>query len=267
MTGVHVDANSSVWEKDVAQYEPLDTWTDPGERVVVNLIADRVRDRPIIDVGVGTGRSSWFLRLLSKDYVGVDYTPAMVERAKALRPEVTFRVADARDLRDYKDASFGLVFFSHAGLDSLDHEGRRGALREFARVLAPGGLLVYSTLNRDGSFYRCGPGPVASVGERPNAYNYARFVARAGLHPLSHLRGFANVRRMRPVFTDQGSWAVDTMPTHDWGLIVHFVTRSEALREVSGVGLTVETLVAREGHELSEHDATAWFHVVAAKPN
>lgn len=267
MNAVQRDVNSHIWQRDIDAYEPLDSWTDVGERVVVNQIADQVRGKPILDVGMGTGRSSWFLRPLSDDYVGVDYTPAMVARAQALRPDVTFRLGDARDLSEYADGSFGLVFFSHAGLDSLDHSDRSRALREFARLLEAGGLLVYSTLNRDGSFYRCGPGPVALKGGKPTAYNVARFVARSALHPVTHAKGFANVHRLRSRFTDEGSWAIDTMPTHDWGLVVHYVTFDEAVHEVEACGLRVEAVITREGRPMAAGDPTAWFHVVARKPD
>ncbi len=266
MSATKHDVNSHVWQRDVDAYEPLDSWTDPGERIVVNRIADQVRGKPILDVGVGTGRSSWFLRPLSDDYVGVDYTPEMVARAHALRPDVTFRLGDARDLSEYADGSFGLVFFSHAGLDSLGHADRSAALREFARLLDPSGLLVYSTLNREGTFYQCGPGPVALKGGKPTAYNVARFVARCILHPVSHAKGFVNVRRLRGSFTDEGAWALDTMPTHDWGLLVHYPTLGEAQREVEACGLSVEALVTRAGRQMLAGDSTAWFHVVASKP-
>ncbi len=259
------DANSPVWSRDVRAYTRLDSWTDPGERAVVALVADEVRGRPLLDVGVGAGRSSWFLRLISAEYTGIDYTPEMVDHARAARSDARFEVADARDLSGFAEGTFALVFFSHAGLDSLSHDGRRQALAEFARVLAPGGLLVYSTLNRRGSFFGCGPGPVGPVGRPPQPYHVLRFAARAALHPGSHVRGFANVRRMRGEFVDKGDWALHTMPTHDWSLLVHYVTAEEARREVVEAGLRPVRTITREGRDMTPADPTAWFHVVARK--
>lgn len=264
------DENSSVWAQVVEDYADLNTWTDPGEMVVVSDLADTIRGSFILDVGVGAGRSAWFLRLLSENYLGVDYTPAMVEVARRMRPGVHFEVMDARNLADVADGSCALVIFTHAGLDSLDHEGRAEALLEFRRVLAPDGVLVYSTLNRSGEFYQCGPGPVAPPGHRVGPYNAVRFAARAALRPGSHVRGFANVRRNRPLFTDHGDWAIDTMPTHDWSLLVHYVTTGRAIAEVAEAGLEVTRLVSREGEDLpieSSDSQTAWFHVVAHKPS
>ncbi|XAS77952.1 class I SAM-dependent methyltransferase [Dermatophilaceae bacterium Sec6.4] len=262
------DENSPVWARVVQDYAELSSWTDPGEMIVISDLADTVRGHRILDVGVGAGRSAWFLRLLSQDYLGIDYTPEMVQVARRMRPAVHFEVMDARHLVDIADGTCALVIFTHAGLDSLDHQGRAEALSEFRRVLAPDGVLVYSTLNRAGEFYRCGPGPVAPPGQRVGPYSTARFAARAALRPRSHVRGFVNVRRNQSRFADHGDWAVDTMPTHDWSLLVHYVTTGRATAEVEEAGLEVTRLVSREGEDLpmeSSDSSTAWFHVVARK--
>lgn len=41
-------------------------WIDTGERILVNRIADEVRSQPILDIGVGGGRTAWMLRPLSR---------------------------------------------------------------------------------------------------------------------------------------------------------------------------------------------------------
>ena len=262
------DANSDVWSRDAPQYLSLDSWTDVGERTVLTAIADEVRGRPILDVGVGTGRSAWLLHLLTDDYLGIDYESRMITLARQQHPQLRLRCMDARDLHELADDTFAMVFFSHAGLDSLDHEGRAQALREFARVTAPGGLVVYSTLNRDGEFFHQGPGPVL-LADRSPATSLARFAARATLHPRRHVAAFRNVREHRSVFVDASDWAVDTMPTHDWRLVVHYVTVRHAVAEAASAGLTVTQLVSREGATLSPEEnatSTAWFHVVARAP-
>lgn len=268
-SSVDRDVNSRVWTQDTATYTGLDSWVDPGERYVVHAIADEIRGKPLLDVGVGAGRSAWLLGLLSADYVAIDYTPEMVELARRSRPNSQVHLADARNLVGFSDDHFALVFFSHAGLDSLDHDGRSQALGEFYRVLAPGGLLVYSTLNRNGDFYKCGPGPVGKAGQRPGPYQAARFVGRFGQRPIEHLHGFANVRRLRPRFEDHGAWAIDTMPTHSWGLLVHYVTTSAAKQEISAAGFDLDSIVSQDAVKLDPDEPNRsinWFYVVARKP-
>jgi SAM-dependent methyltransferase len=47
----------------------------------------------VLDVGCGYGRcSEWF-----KDYIGIDFSPDFIEKAKQLYPDKKFEVKDAKD--------------------------------------------------------------------------------------------------------------------------------------------------------------------------
>src|SRR5512142_6987 len=106
--------NRATWsdERTLAEFVTLEGWTDAGERVALARVAPDVRGRPILDVGVGAGRSASILQLLSDDYVGIDYTPAMVEAFRRNHPRLTVYEADARDLSRFDDGRFALVYFS-----------------------------------------------------------------------------------------------------------------------------------------------------------
>jgi demethylmenaquinone methyltransferase/2-methoxy-6-polyprenyl-1,4-benzoquinol methylase len=92
-------------------------------------------DRPVrrvLDVGGGSGRAARAVRDLGADPVVVDYSAGMLRRARARG------LADAARL-PVADASVDAVVV----VDALHHvPDRGGALREAARVLAPGGVLV-----------------------------------------------------------------------------------------------------------------------------
>jgi malonyl-CoA O-methyltransferase len=120
------------------------------ERVRNELLGrlDELKVAPlaILDLGAGTGHSS---RALKRKFpksltVAVDIAPGMLERAKAqsrwLRRFERVR-ADAYAL-PFRDASFDLVFSSLMlqWCDDLD-----AVFAELARVLKPGGLLLFST--------------------------------------------------------------------------------------------------------------------------
>lgn len=107
--------------------------------VVANrLIAERAT--PVLDVGCGEGGLAGYLP--AGTWVGVDNSPAMLDRA----PEPKHR-AGALAL-PFADSSFGAV----ALLDLLHHMLLpRRALAEAHRVLRPGGFVVTAAPSRDDS--------------------------------------------------------------------------------------------------------------------
>ncbi|WP_338180469.1 class I SAM-dependent methyltransferase [Jatrophihabitans sp.] len=251
----------------------MDIWSDPGEQAAVAAVASRVRGVPILDLGVGGGRTTSLLRLLSDDYVGVDYTPAMVDAARLNHPDVDLRLADARDLSGLPRAAFGLVVFSYNGLDAIDHDGRQLALAEMAAALRPGGVLLYSTHNRSGPCFRAtalhpAGSPVAHTWSR--GYRLGFTAVGALTAPVRLPRAVRNRRRLQPSVRDHGSWAVAPNEAHDFGLLLHYVTLAGVRAELDAVGLVLEAVFdAERGAPLAlDSDPThaRYFHVVAAKP-
>jgi malonyl-CoA O-methyltransferase len=117
----------------------------------------KVAPRSILDLGAGTGHST---RALKRRYpkalaVAVDIAPGMLDQARGqsrwLRRFERVR-ADAYAL-PFREASFDLVFSSLMlqWCDDLD-----AVFGELSRVLAPGGLLLFSTF---------GPGTLAELRE------------------------------------------------------------------------------------------------------
>ncbi len=245
--------------------------TDNGEAVAMALAAARIRGMPALDVGVGTGRTVPMMRLLTDDYVAVDYSPRMVDVCRQ-KYGVDVRVADARDLSQFVDSQFAFVMFSNNGIDALGHGDREIALRELMRVLQPGGVLLFSTLNKDGVSYDERPWQLHRRGERMH------FSMRRSLALLVHGRGRAtrrfrshlNWRRQRNAVESHDDWAIGCLAAHEYRLLVHFITARGLSRELAGLGVGVEGVFARSGavvdlsQELSHADC---FHVVARKPS
>src|SRR4029077_6207672 len=125
-------------------------WTDPGEQAALQSVRADASNQPILDLGVGPGRTVSLLREISTDYVGLDYTSELVLACRQRYPEVRILHGDARDLSQFSDGSFQLVVFSFNGIDAVNAEDRLTILREARRVLRPGGALLFSTHNRNG---------------------------------------------------------------------------------------------------------------------
>lgn len=97
---------------------------------------------PAIDVGCGEGRFCRILRSLGFDPVGIDPTPRLIEEARRLDPEGEYRIGVGEAL-PFEDGAFALAV---AYLSLLDIPDYRAAIREMARVLRPGGLLLSANI-------------------------------------------------------------------------------------------------------------------------
>ena len=106
----------------------------------------------LLDCGCGPGTITLGLAdiVAPGKVVGVDREPSQVERARALAdeyrvPNVAFDVADLFRL-PFPDASFDVVV-AHAVL--MHVADRLAALREFHRVLRPGGIVAVKDIKTD----------------------------------------------------------------------------------------------------------------------
>ncbi len=92
----------------------------------------------ILDVAAGTGTSSRALLVPGGEVVAADFSKGMIEQGKKQHPELTFVFADAMKL-PFQAGEFDVVTISF-GLRNVEHY--QTALKEFHRVLKPGGKLV-----------------------------------------------------------------------------------------------------------------------------
>lgn len=62
------------------------TWSDPGEEQAYGAVLPLPPGARVLDLGVGTGRTTSFLKEAGATYEGVDVTPEMVEDARRRHP-------------------------------------------------------------------------------------------------------------------------------------------------------------------------------------
>ena len=112
---------------------------DNEEPVVHALLEDAPRGRAL-DAACGTGRHAAHLVSLGYEVVGVDRTTSMLDVARTRIPDGQFREGRLEDL-PVDDLSVDVVT---CGL-ALEHVDDLGVvIKEFARVLRPGGWVVCS---------------------------------------------------------------------------------------------------------------------------
>lgn len=150
------------------------------DRVLVNAAVER--GDVVLDVGAGDGLIAFeAARLVGEDgqVIFSDISPTLVRHGeqlaevRGLRDRMRFLQAPAQDLSAIEDASVDVVTTRSVLIYVDDKEG---ALREFRRVLAPGGRLsIFEPINRyfeltPDDFWGFDAGPVRDLVERIWAY-------------------------------------------------------------------------------------------------
>jgi SAM-dependent methyltransferase len=258
--------NRGTWKlpATVRVYERLEGWIDPGEKAAVEHVAAQVRGRPILDMGVGAGRTTALLKDISRDYVGIDYTREMVDACRAKHPGMRIEHMDARDLGAFPDNHFALVMFSFNGIDAVGVEDRHQVLREVHRVLRPGGIFLLSAHNR------LGPGH----GERPRlALDFSWNPLKMGWRLLKLLRSlpqaWRNAHRLRALNETHDEWSIMNAGAHDFGIVVVYTTLAEQKRQLKAAGFQVELVLdnvaGQPVYDYTDTHGMWWFNYIARK--
>ena len=103
----HNERAAATWGSGGRDYDRISEGVSDALAHLVNRIDPQPGER-FLDVATGTG---WTARLLSSygaAVTGIDIGAGVIEAAKALAPEIDFRVADAEAL-PLEDASFDAV--------------------------------------------------------------------------------------------------------------------------------------------------------------
>ena len=118
--------------------------TDRYDRLLLSLVpagADRV-----LDVGCGLGHLTWAIATRSREVVGVDISPVMIERARAPATSTTvgFRHGDFLDL-DFAGGTFDCI----VSVSALHHMADDIAIGRMVNLLRPGGRLIVHDVRRN----------------------------------------------------------------------------------------------------------------------
>jgi SAM-dependent methyltransferase len=227
----------------------------PAEKAIYDRVRAEVRGRPILDLGVGGGRTVRPLLALSDDYVGLDYTPAMVAVCRRRFPRVRFEHGDARDLSRFPAGHFALVVFSCCGLGMVDHADRLRVLAEVRRVLAPGAAFAFSAHNRRSPEYEEGFAlpPIEPTGDPlRKAVRTARFVVQTGRSLVNYLRYHKHEIRTP-------EYAVINDRCHEHATMLYYITleaqRAQLVRAGFQAGAEAFDLEGKPATEASRDNA------------
>ncbi len=215
----------------VAQYSIHDELTPP-ERAKLDKVAALARGKPLLDIGVGAGRTVKALLEVSEDYLGIDNSPEMLAACKRRFPRVRFAHADARDLVDIASGSIFLVMFSCNGIGMVSHHDRLKILAEVYRVLMPDGVFLFSTHNQN-----C---PDHTAGFKFPEFQFSKNPARLAVRSARFLRGTLVRVRNRQRFqrhnvrTPEFSMVNDVC--HDYSVMLYYISLKNQRRQIEALG-------------------------------
>jgi SAM-dependent methyltransferase len=259
--------NRRAWSdrSTVRSFRYREGWTDPGERVALTCVRADAADQPILDLGVGAGRTVPLLLEISADYIGLDYTPELVQACRQKHPGVRILDGDARDLSQFADDSFQLVVFSFNGIDAVNADDRFTILSGVRRVLRPGGALLFSSHNRNGP----GHGERLSFGvnRTRNPVKLAERLLSAVLHASQTVRNYDSFSKLN---YDGEDYSIKNASAHNHGILIHYISLQSQLGQLDRIGFRPDPLVfaSSDGRQLLPGDDTSdawWFHLVVRK--
>jgi len=187
---------------------------------------DRQFSARVLDIAIGMGRTTRPLATRASRYVGLDFSEVMVHAARKIFPDADLRWLDMREVpREFSGERFDAILISYNGLDYISWEERCALLHALHSLLAPDGVLVFSTHDladrpRQSGFYlRPDLAETWKVAYRPRAF--ARLVRRLPSWLIKAVRNRRRNRRLEQAF-DGYAYLNDS--GEDYGLLTVYVS-------------------------------------------
>lgn len=252
------EANHAVYERHPQAYDSREL--QRPERVLLRRFRGRWPEMTMLDIGVGSGRTAYTFAAITKRYVGIDYSPVMVElsRERIGEDETTrFEVCDARDMAQTLGERFDLVLFSFNGLDSVGHEDRLRILSQAREVVKDDGRFFFSSHS------------IATLPMRAN------FPELRPLHPVRS--AYTVVRAARLAWKleranrgargwERRGWAQLRDDAHDFQGLWYYVLPEYQVTQLGEAGFSVVEVYDVDGRPVSPSSPGRgpWLHYLCA---
>ena len=151
--GKPTDRSKKYWEKAAKQDIEKTMWHicdgydkktfDTKPTGFVNILKKiDLENKIVMDLACGIGRTCKWISPHVKEYVGVDFIPEMIEKAKSYNSSfenAKFYVNDGKTLENFKDNSHDVIFCELAFQHMLKHI-QKSYIKEVFRVLKNNGI-------------------------------------------------------------------------------------------------------------------------------
>ncbi len=220
----------------------------PAEAALLSAHRARLSGR-MLELGVGAGRITSHLIELADSLHGIDIAADMVAYCRRSFPSATFAVGDIRDLGAHGSASIDAVVAGFGVIDVLDDADRGRLFDEIHRILAPGGLLLFSSHN-----LACRPlirGPLRSLSLNP---------LRTANRIIRLPRSISNHRRLVPLQQFESDYAILNDVAHDHSLLHYYIGRDGQERQLEAHGFILLECLDVDGDVVARGDAAFGNH-------
>ncbi len=260
-----VSANETLWRKG----SQVSVYANRSLSAVEVMILVRYRQQlsgRVIEVGCGAGRVLGYLVALGGEVHGIDLSPAMVAYCRRAYPTADVRVGNVAALAEAVPGPFDAIVAANNLLDVFDDALRRSVLAQLGGLLAPGGVLIFSSHNlaelqrrptppRGG---RSAAGRVAGILLHRTPLELASAVVRLPVR-------IRNRRRLGPLQRTGVGYAIVNDATFDYALLHYYVQRDAQERQLREVGLALAECLDPDGRPVptgSDGDGP-WLHYIA----
>jgi SAM-dependent methyltransferase len=267
MQSAQAQVNSDAWRSRDHVAEFASRVLRPVEVVLLMRYQQMLSGR-VLEAGCGAGRILGYLVALGGEVHGIDVSSAMVEYCRCTYPEAHVRLGDLAALGESVTGPFGAVIVPDNTIDIFDDAQRRGVLGDFRELLAPDGVLIFSSHNLDHADGHGRATGSALGGGRAGAL-LARLVeltpARAARAVVRLPRRIRNRRRLAPLQSRAADHAILNDVELDYGVLHYYIGRDAQERQLRALGFRLVQCLDVEGRvvESGAPGYGPWLHYVA----
>lgn len=249
--------NARVYQRIGIERQYQDDSLGRAEGIALLKYQPAFAGKDVLDIGVGTGRTTIYFAPLARRYQAIDYSPEMVRRFKQVLPGVPVALADMREMSEFPDAAFDFVLASNNVFDAIGHEDRLHTLHEIHRLLRPAGILMFSSHNRDVRDIARGP----RLGLSRNPVTQLKLAAHWCLSLINHAR-------LQSLQTFADEYAIINDEAHDCALLHYYIGIEAQRRQLMAQGFELLDTFDRLGDPVqlrSRAGHSPWLLYVARR--